>query len=326
MVPWRYGFGHTWALRWLLSQSGIAPQILRAIPGWELGDEPRVTKGPDREVAFGGVRADLAFTVRATDGHTEDVAVETKVEDMFRPAQVAAYRGNEHVPLMYLPGLTGFLIAGNRRESDELHLTGHTLGNALAEIELPWMIHSYVRDVRVEARRYEQIFTEICETGDAVRSEGHTDFKALRDVAWLVGVREAIEEMAPRRGIGPDASLRAEANDRGIFWHGCRQPLPHVAGDAGVGLYIDVLAPVRSDDWIVAVKAGWGPGLLGPVFDYARASGPPGDDPLWRRAARRLGGDSATVYSARVTGISPRAAAETALRAAEWIKAVAAAA
>jgi len=333
VVPWPYGFGHSWAVRWLLSQPELAPLVLGAVPGWELGPKPRVVDVPRTEARFKGVRADLAFSV-ATEGQVpEDVALETKVEDTFRARQVAAYRDAGHTPLMYLPGLTGFLIGGNTRESDELYLTGENLAAALSDAldgkVLPRMIDSYLRVVGHEAIRFNEALISVRNRGSAPESQGETPWPSLLDVAWLVEVHRGIKEHAPAYDIATDCSLRAEANDRGVFWHGCRKTFPSLSHDDQVGLYIDVIASVHRQRWSIAIKAGWGNGKLAPVVDYARNARtvlPPGGQGEWRVGNRNLRGASKTVWSTIVTGMKPTEAAEIAVQAAVWIRDVAAAA
>lgn len=325
VVPWRYGFAHTWALRWLLTQGDLAPLVLGSVPKWQLGHGPRVVEGPETEKRFGGFRADLAFAVETRDGHRYDVALETKVEDTYRAEQVAGYQREGRVALMYLPGLTGFLIAGNQREHGELHLTGDALATALDDEDLPHLIGSYLRTVRSESERFDQTLLAVRQTGRAPPTIGETQQGVLTDVAWLVAVHQVLRELAPKHGIAPDARLRAEANDRGIFWYGARRTMPQVANGKDVGLYIDIIAPVRSADWTVAVKAGWGTGQLSTLYHYARDAGPPSADRRWRAGAARLGGNSVTVWRAAVADMPPSDAAGLALEAATWIQEVAAA-
>src|SRR4051794_8420404 len=85
VVPWSQGYAHSWALAALLADQRTAAAILGSLP--ELpGAPPHVIVGPiRRERPFKGARSDLAFTVRNADGAEHGIAVETKVNDPFRP-------------------------------------------------------------------------------------------------------------------------------------------------------------------------------------------------------------------------------------------------
>ena len=67
VVPWSYGFAHSWTWKWLLEQKELAPFVLSAV-------EPLLRVGAigidnlRREVPVGGSRADLAFSTFAPDG------------------------------------------------------------------------------------------------------------------------------------------------------------------------------------------------------------------------------------------------------------------
>ena len=69
------------------------------------------------------------------------------------------------------------------------------------------------------------------------------------------------------------------------------------------------MADVRSGGRAVAVKAG--ETRMADAWDLAAAAGPPGDG--WRRTARRVGGQTATVWKCSLADTTaPESAAETA--------------
>lgn len=68
--------------------------------------------------------------------------------------------------------------------------------------------------------------------------EGHAAYDDLADAAWVAEVARALESAG-----ADDVHVRAEANDRGIFWAGAWRDMPE---GNGAGIYIDVIADVRT--------------------------------------------------------------------------------
>jgi len=75
------------------------------VDGLSLGPNPLVIGSLAREQRVGGARADLTLGVRDRNGNETRIAIETKVDDRYRPEQPAAYRDAGFLPLLYLPGL-----------------------------------------------------------------------------------------------------------------------------------------------------------------------------------------------------------------------------
>lgn len=78
VVPWNYGFAHTWALKWLLGDADLATRILHTIP--ELRSERRLQV--DNRVVEHKVRGalpDLRFDLTTSGDRVRHVAAEIKV-------------------------------------------------------------------------------------------------------------------------------------------------------------------------------------------------------------------------------------------------------
>jgi hypothetical protein len=68
-----------------------------------------------------------------------------QVSDPVKEKQIREYEREEHQAVLYLPGLTGFLIEDNPRFSHEARLTGRTLRTALNRAgRLPPLIERYL--------------------------------------------------------------------------------------------------------------------------------------------------------------------------------------
>src|SRR5690348_5587313 len=139
VVPWRYGYAHTWAMRWLMLQPTLLGRVLGAIPELDLPAPLRLEGPVVTEKALKPARADLAATLRDAGGQSHRLAIETKVDDAIRPEQLSAYAALGYQPVLYMPGLTGLLAEGVSTP-DVLRLTGGDLAFALADIQLPYLI------------------------------------------------------------------------------------------------------------------------------------------------------------------------------------------
>lgn len=320
VVPWNYGFAHSWALRWLLGQPLLADRILGAIPGFDL-PRPVIVEGDIRtERPLPPARADLAFAVRDADGRSHQVAVETKVGDPFSGSQIEAYALLAHRPILYLPGLTGLFLRGVPN-AGELRLRGEDLASSLDGVVLPRFIQTYVDAVQAEAERMRLAL-------DAERGEfigplppGMSDEDTLRDIAWLVELQSELDRLCKESDIPADLVMRIVGHDRGIFWSGSWR---EIAMDGG-GIYIDIAAEIRTHACGVAIKAGADTREgRAAAFDLTSSHGPPTAPGEWRHCARRVGSDSVSIWKLNVSTSTAVEAAHAALEARKWMDTIAA--
>jgi hypothetical protein len=152
--------------------------------------------------------------------------------------------------------------------------------------------------------------------GDAADSpgDGRSPVADLEDIAWLVETYRALQSVCDD-DIDPTARIRIEAHDRGIFFEGSFTYVAHEAG-----LWVDVVADVRTHARSVAVKAGeenlaWAWDIAGDV------EGGPGEG--WKRSPRRVGGGTATVWRRSLDGASASEAAAAAIDGARFIASLA---
>jgi hypothetical protein len=108
--------------------------------------------------------------------------------------------------------------------------------------------------------------------------------------------------------------MRVEANDRGIF---LAESFGWVVD--GGGLWVDVMADVRSGGRAVAVKAG--EARMADAWDRAAAADPPGEG--WRRTARRVAGQTATVWKRSLADTNASEAAAESAKAVAFIASLA---
>jgi len=316
VVPWRYGYAHTWALRWLMQQPQLLSLVLGAIPGLDLPAPLRLEGPIVTEKALKPARADLVATVRDAAGQRHRLAIETKVDDAIRAEQLSAYAALGYQPVLYLPGLTG-LSAEGVSTPGVLRLTGSGLAVALAGIQLPPLIGSYVGAVCAENERM-QVARSAERTGEEIKlPPGKTGDRALKDVAWLIEVRAALIA----DGVQANAMrMRVERHDRGIFWGGSWREL---APD-GAGAFVEITAAVQADHRVVAIKVGGGsPTGRGFVFDRL-AAGVLSDAHSWRRGARRLTRETTTIWALDAAGLIPAGVSACARTAADLVSSVAA--
>jgi hypothetical protein len=111
VVPWPYGYAHSWALAWLINNDESRDRML-ALLGAN-GRPPWTLSLSAREHAVAGARADLALEAVDSAGQEVAIAVETKVGDPIRPEQLLTYAAEGFQPVLFVPGLTGLLFAPN---------------------------------------------------------------------------------------------------------------------------------------------------------------------------------------------------------------------
>lgn len=313
VVPWTYGYAHSWALAWLIenerSRSGVLALLSpNTSPPWTL-IEPVA-----REHRVQGARADLA--VRATDGMGREVsiAVETKVADRIKAQQLGFYREEGYETVLYVPGLTGLLYAPNGPVAGERWVNGLDIVRAVSAIELPWIISSYVEAVAAEARRMDDARAFGRGEFYDFAHDGRASYEDLMDAAWIVEVVSAMRA----RGAD-DIEVRTEANDRGLYWGGswC-----DVAAGNGAGLYLDVLADLRSHACAVALKVMGGDRVgRHACYDAAIAAGLPSQAD-WR-ASRRPSRNSGRIWTLDASEMTAQEAARHTLAAGDFIARVA---
>lgn len=313
VVPWNYGYAHSWALAWLTEHDASRDRVLTLLapdgsPPWTLTDAVR------REHSVPGARADLALWARDNEGGDVAIAVETKASDRIKPAQLACYRDEGYETVLYVPGLTGLLYAPNGPVAGERWVTGRDLVSAVDGIELPWIISSYIEAVAAEANRMDDARAFSRGEVEDFAHEGRAPYLDLMDAAWIVEVVAAM-----RAGGADDIKVRTEANDRGLFWAGSWCDLP--MGN-GAGLYLDVVADLRTHACAVALKVTGGDqeGRWA-CYDAAVAAGPP-SDATWRRS-RRPSRNSGRIWTLDASEMDAGETARHTLAAGDFIASIA---
>ena len=317
VVPWNHGYAHTWALRWLLAQPPFADRILRGIPGFTAVGPVRIVGKIRAEKPLRRSRADLAFSIAGTHGSPHHFAVETKVTDPFRPQQVADYRALHHQPILYTPGAIGLFMLGVPSRG-ELRLSGANLAQSLRGVRLPSFIQTYVDVVRAEAARIDAARALERGTSSDPLPPGMSDERTLLDYAWLVELKRELADRCTPDRVEASLELRIAAHDRGIFWRDSWKEL--VPEDEG-GIYIEILADIRSPARALAIKAGARTqNGRAETFDLAVGAGAPG--PKWQRSARRVAPETVSIWKLAVTDHSASDTADAAIEARRWIDTV----
>ncbi len=315
VVPWSYGYAHSWALAALLNDERTAGPILELLRGLP-GPLPYRVLGPvERERRVGSARADLAFTLLDAAGGQWQIAAETKVNDPFREEQMLAYGRAVYQPVLYLPGLTGLLLEPTAQTSArEVRLLGGDVIEALEGLGVGFgaLLGGYLDAVRGETHRMARACTHARDETAERPGQGQCAEADLMDVAWLAETFRALPHACVGTGVSPDASMRVEANDRGFFFDGS---FTRVAQDGA--LWVDVVVDVRTHARGVAIKAGEQD--LAGAWDLAGSrAGGPGNE--WRRASRRLAGKTATVWKRPLEGVCAEQAATVAVQAARFLR------
>jgi hypothetical protein len=284
VVPWSRGDAHTWALKWLIGEDATRDRVMAFLdpagaPPWRLTDELRT------EYKLPGTRADLAVHAVDAGGREVKIAVETKVNDRINAAQLERYRDARYASVVFAPGLSGVLYRDNPEIAGERWLSGRDLVEAVAGVELPWIIRSYIEAVATEAQRMDQARAFSRGELDDFPHDGRAPYKDVMDTAWLVEIVAAMQ-----RAGAENLLVRTERNDRGVFWEDSWTELP--GSDDGAGLLIDVVASLYSDAYAITVKVSDGDeaGRLR-CYEAARDAGRPSREG-WRlsRPPRRKSG------------------------------------
>lgn len=317
VVPWSYGYAHSWAFAALLTDPRTRGAILgRLAPQ---APEPVQLEGPVlREKGLKPARADLAFQLRDSAGELHAVAVETKVNDPFKSEQMVAYREAGHVPLLFLPGPTGMLLQPTPlTNATEIRFFGSDLLAAIEPLGLAYgpILAGYLDALRAETTRMQTALSAARDGAVADLGPGRVAAEHLADVAWLAETYRALPAACEGTEVSPGGSMRIEANDRGIFFEDS-----FACVTDGGGLWVDVLTDVRTNARAVAIKAG--ERRIAEAWDLAAAQPAPGAG--WRRTSRRVGGGTATVWKRSLDGVSAADAAAEAARAAQFIARLAA--
>lgn len=153
LVPWQYGFAHSFALRWLLQQPTLGSSVLAALEDFPLDADGEISC-VRVEPKGGRGRADVGFWLTDHDGKRHRVFIEVKVNDHLTPAQMDAYDGTA---VLYAPGLTGLFTATGALTVSGAKLTSQALVSALApfQSQLPPLMRGYVCAVDSERERLE---------------------------------------------------------------------------------------------------------------------------------------------------------------------------
>lgn len=310
IVPWNYGFAHSWALRWLITNPESRTPVMRLLTGddhgpWELV-EPVAC-----EHRVEGARADLGVLAAEREGAPVRLAVEVKVADPINVAQLDAYRRGGFNPVLFVPGLSGMLYAPNGAVAAERWVTGAELAYALNGTPLPPIISSYIQAVRAEAQRMDLARAFSREEVHDFPHEGQARYDDLMNAAWIVEVALAM------RALGAEEILiRPQPNDRGLYWRGCRRTV------AGAELYVDVLADLRTHYCTVALKVmGGDQAARLAAYETAQQFGPP-SDAGWT-CGRRPSRNSGRVWTLNASELNAAETAALTLEAGAFITRVA---
>jgi hypothetical protein len=306
VVPWNYGYAHSWALAWLIENCNSRDCVLALLD--PDGSPPWPAASVAREHKVAGARVDLAVRVRDSTGREAAIAVETKVADPIKRAQLEHYREDGSQAVLYVPGLSGLLYAPNGPLAGERWVTGRDVASALEGIELPWIISSYIDAVAAEARRMDDARAFARGELDDFAEEGSTPCKDLMDAAWIVEVVAAM-----RASGADDITVRTAANDRGLYWAGSWGDL---AAGNGAGLYLDVIADLHTHARAVTLKV-MGGDQEGRSACYEAAAVPP-SEATWGRS-RRPSRDSGRAWTLDANEMTARETAEHTLAAGDYI-------
>jgi hypothetical protein len=318
VVPWSYGFAHTWALKWLLECPRTAALVASVALGLDVVEPGAPVSNVRTEAPVIGARADLAFRYER-EGLRRDVAIETKVNDRLRPAQIRCYVEQGFEPVIYAPGSTGLL---HRHDDDKRlvgtrWLTGKDLVAALEAVDIPWIVRSYVDTVGVEAAWFDRVLAEVSAGAASDERSALTPIGVARAAAWISEIQACIQR-AETDEWARKTSIRVESHDRGLMWDGAWRPLDDADG-AEAELFLEFIAGVHVERWTLNIKVGGPDGRrIVNQLDAARQS--PNPARPWQE--RRRPGQASTVWSLDLTGVSPADAVQEGQCARAWMRGV----
>ncbi|MBA3327503.1 MAG: hypothetical protein H0T43_04295 [Solirubrobacterales bacterium] len=301
VVPWRQGYAHTWALRWLLTNAPYADRVLQALrlPG---AAPHRVIGEVRTEHRIPGARPDLAFDAHDADGRSITAFIETKVNDKLSHTQLTTMcKQADHV-VLYVPGLTGVLMWCGGPAASEMWLTGRDLVDALSGLQLPPIVGPYVEAVGAEADRIDA--WRSCARGESAATPAANPLLRVRDgevesYAWIAEVAVELE----RRGY-TEFWPREQPRDIGLYVQEARTTR---SDRNGADVYVEVLVD-RHERYVVAVKSGSGDVASRHAFlDDALRLGCPGEH--WA-PGRRLSKRSMRLWSVDAGEMSASDAAD----------------
>ena len=279
VVPWSYGYAHSWALRWMLAndQTGRDRLLGVFLPD---GKAPWRLEHMTREFPVGRSRVDLRVEAIDAAGERTEVLLETKVNDAVKEAQIKAYCSTRATVILYGPGLTGLLHTDGDQIDRERWITGRQVTDALGGVsQLPDLILSYLTEVATQTDRMEAAREAARGGPDLDHSDDISEVSAeeVEAVAWVAEVAAAMRARGAE-WIHPGNT----AHDHGIFWGGSWHAIP--AGD-DVGVFVDIVAAHGGWEYAITIKVGGGEAdARGRLFDAAMRAGPPWDG--WVRGRR----------------------------------------
>lgn len=311
VVPWKHGYAHSWALRWAIDNRPAARDALLALFLPE-GDPPWSVEGVTREFRVGRNRADLRFDAVDSAGRTTVVLIETKVNEDLSERQLLRYCSEAAEVIVYAPGLTGLLHAGSDPVDRERWVTGRQVTDALAGLELPDLIHSYLNEVALQADRMDAARSAVRgEQADFDRADDISEVSAndIEAVAWVAEVAGAMRARGAEHVKG-----RNTAHDYGVFWAGSWQP---IAAGRDHGVYVDVVVNHGGRLPAITVKVGGG-GVADrrATFKAAMVAGAPWEG--WRKG-KHSSAANFRLWSLDGGEMSVPEAAEAALRVADYL-------
>lgn len=320
IVPWTYGFIHSWVLRWVLQDPDLAEPVLEEAFGNDLPGPHRVTSDVVREKVLKRSRADLAFSIADATGEEHSIVLETKVEDPYRPEQITEHAKRGERALLYLPGATRLVVDAFAGRAAWNRLDGGQLAAALQTRVNDPLITPYLSAVAIEHARLDRA-RELVRDGNFDIGEGPGTAKTVIDMAWLAEVKSELAQQAVAEDVSPEMSFRAVGYDRGIYWDGSRRTINAAAEDAAGDLFVEIFADIRNEKHAVALKAGGPtPGARAAAYDAAVRSAKPAEG--WWKCDRRVSKNSVTVWKIELTRQPIDVAAAHAILAARAIRAI----